>query len=161
VEQDVPGLGATVEQMSAVLLPVFFIVTGLSVDLRSLGSDGLVALAVVVPAACLGKFVGAAGAARLAGFAPRQATALGLLMNARGLTELIILSIGLELGVLDTSLFTVMVIMALVTTVMTGPLLDLVYPRRLQAADDLELPPAVRAEVDLVPDRTAVPLPRP
>lgn len=154
LEQVVPGLGTTMEQMSAVLLPVFFIVTGLNVDLRSLGSDGLIALALVVPVACLGKFAGAAGAARLAGFAPRQSAAVGLLMNARGLTELIILSIGLELGVLDTGLFTVMVIMALVTTVMTGPLLDAVYPRRLQAVDDLDRdqPPAVPApDVDLVP----------
>ena len=136
------------------LLPVFFIVTGLNVDLRSLGTEGAIALALVVPVACLGKFAGAAGAARLAGFAPRQSAAVGLLMNARGLTELIILSIGLELGVLDTSLFTVMVIMALVTTVMTGPLLDAVYPRRLQAVDDLDQdrPPAVPApNVDVVP----------
>jgi Kef-type K+ transport system membrane component KefB len=148
VERVAPGLGATVEQLSAVLLPVFFIVAGLSVDLRSLGADGLVALAVVVPLAILGKFVGAAGAARLVGFGPRQATAIGLLMNTRGLTELIILTIGLELGVLDTSLFTVMVIMALVTTVMAGPLLAVVYPPRIAIGDELPMDPADPDPVD-------------
>jgi Kef-type K+ transport system membrane component KefB len=156
-EQVAPGLGATVEQLSAVLLPVFFIVAGLSVDLGHLGWSGLGALALVVPLAIIGKFVGAAGAARLVGFGPRQSAAVGLLMNTRGLTELIILTIGLELGVLDTELFSIMVVVALVTTVMAGPLLAWVYPPAVQLADELpaeaELVPAPAIPADLRHDR--------
>ena len=144
-EAVVPDLGRTLEQLSLVLLPVFFVITGLNVDLRGLGVDGVLALLLVIPAACLGKLVGAAGAAWVAGFGLRQATAVGLLMNTRGLTELIILTVGLQLGVLDPTLFAVMVVMALVTTVMAGPLLQLVYPPHLRQADtvtDAPPPPA-------------------
>ena len=150
VEQVVPGFGATVEQLSTVLLPVFFVVTGLTVDLWRLGSAGVLALLLVLPVAVAGKLFGAAGAARLAGLDRRQSWTVGLLMNARGLTELIILSIGRQLGILDAGLFTIMVIMALVTTVMTGPLLERVYPPRVQLPD--EAPPG--------PDVAAVPEPR-
>jgi Kef-type K+ transport system membrane component KefB len=78
--------------------------------------------------ACFGKFVGAASAARLTGATQREAAALGVLLNARGLTELVILNVGLALGVLDSRLFTAMVVMAVVTTIMTGPLLDRFHP---------------------------------
>jgi Kef-type K+ transport system membrane component KefB len=67
----------------------------------------------------------------------RQAGAVGLLMNTRGLTELVILTIGVQLGVLDQDLFTLMVVMALVTTAMAAPLLERVYPRELAERDRL------------------------
>jgi len=117
------------------LLPVFFIATGLSVDVRGLGLDGLATLVAVLAVACVGKFVGAAAAARAAGLRPRRAAAIGILMNTRGLTELVILSIGRDQGILDTQMFTMMVIMAVFTTVITGPLLSRVYPERLLRQD--------------------------
>ena len=127
------------EQVSVLLLlPVFFIATGLNVDITGLGSAGLVELLAVLAVAITGKFVGAAAAARVMGIRARRASAIGVLMNTRGLTELIILNIGLSIGVLDQELFTILVVMAIVTTVMTEPLLRLVYPDRLIARDIAE-----------------------
>jgi K+:H+ antiporter len=82
-----------------------------------------------------GKFVGAYLGARATGVGDRQAGALATLMNTRGLTELVILNVGFTLGVLDPKLFTLMVIMAILTTSMTGPLLKAVYPNRLIERD--------------------------
>ena len=69
-------------------------------------------------------------AARLAGIPWRESTSLGILMNTRGLMELVALNIGLDIGVISQTVFTIMVVMALVTTLMTSPLLELVYPHR-------------------------------
>jgi Kef-type K+ transport system membrane component KefB len=71
-----------------------------------------------------GKFIGTWAVARSSGMAATEAEALGWLMNTRGLTELVILNVGLELGVISTELFTMGVLMALITTVMAGPLLS-------------------------------------
>ena len=111
-----PVVPERIEQTSLLLLPVFFTVTGLSVNIAGLGWEGLVMVLAVVLVACAGKFVGAAGAAKLSGSSSRAAATLGVLLNARGLTELVILSVGLRLGVLDTQLFTAMVVMAVLTT---------------------------------------------
>lgn len=117
------------EQMTVILLlPVFFVVTGLNVDVWGLGADGIGYLALALLVACTGKFVGASLAARSQGVPARQAMALGVLMNTRGLTELVILSIGREVGILNTEMFTILVVMAVVTTVITEPLLRLLYP---------------------------------
>ena len=67
----------------------------------------------------------------------REATAVGILMNTRGLVELVILNIGLDLGILSPALFSIMVLMALVTTFMTMPLLSWVYPERMARAESL------------------------
>ena len=120
------------------LLPVFFIVTGLSVDVRGLGVGDLPQLLLVIAVACFGKFTGATAAARALGVDARRAASVGVLMNTRGLTELVILTIGLELGVLDQELFTMLVIMAVVTTLMTTPMLRAIYPDRLVARDIAE-----------------------
>ncbi|MFC5290130.1 cation:proton antiporter [Actinokineospora guangxiensis] len=124
--------GVVLERMgefnAALLLPVFFIVAGLKVDLSSLGSTDLVELLLVLLVAVGGKFGGAYLAARLNRLPVRQSAALGVLMNTRGLTELIILSVGLQLGVLDQSLYSIMVVMAVITTAMAGPLLRIIYP---------------------------------
>ncbi|MFI9275842.1 cation:proton antiporter [Kitasatospora sp. NPDC052896] len=119
-----PEVPDRIEQTGLLLLPAFFTVTGLAVDLTGLGSRGLVIVAAVLVTACAGKFVGAALAARLTGSTRREATVLGILLNARGLTELVILNVGHRLGVIDTRMFSAMVVMALVTTLMTGPLLE-------------------------------------
>ncbi|MFV2104805.1 cation:proton antiporter [Micromonospora sp. LOL_024] len=110
------------------LLPIFFVVAGLKVDLSTMDVGDLVELALILAVAVGGKFVGAFTAARLGGVPARSATALAVLMNTRGLTELIILAVGLELGMLDGQLYSSMAVMALVTTAMAGPLLQLLYP---------------------------------
>ncbi|MFF0226395.1 cation:proton antiporter [Streptomyces sp. NPDC004629] len=130
IDARAPEVAERIEQTSLFLLPVFFTVTGLSVDLGGLGGHGLVMAVAVILVACLGKFAGAAASARLSGATGREAVTLGVLLNARGLTELVILNVGLGLGVLDDRVFTVMVIMALVTTFMTGPLLQYLKPPR-------------------------------
>ncbi|THJ02623.1 cation/H(+) antiporter, partial [Nocardioides sp.] len=127
------------EQISVLLLlPVFFLVSGLKVDLRGLSLENLVQLVAILAVAIVGKYVGAYVGARSAGVPHWQANALGILMNTRGLTELVILNVGLELGLLSQELFTMMVVMALVTTVMTGPLLGFAYPARRVARDIAE-----------------------
>ncbi|MEU3449265.1 cation:proton antiporter [Streptomyces thermolilacinus] len=124
IDATAPEVPERIDQTSLLLLPVFFTVTGLSVDLAGLGAQGLVMVLAIVAVACAGKFLGAAGAARLTGATGRESAVLGILLNARGLTELVVLNVGLSLGALDTRLFTAMVVMALVTTLMTGPLLS-------------------------------------
>lgn len=125
------------EQTTVVLLlPVFFVTTGLSVDIGALRGSDIGILGLILLTACAGKFIGATVAARAQGIRPwRKAAAIGALMNTRGLTELIILSIGREAGVLDDRLFTMMVVMAVVTTVMTEPALRLFYPDRMLNRD--------------------------
>ncbi|MCF3131683.1 cation:proton antiporter domain-containing protein [Streptomyces olivochromogenes] len=107
----------------ALLLPVFFIVTGLSVDVGVLGLAGLAYLGLILCTAIVGKYAGTVLPARMSGMSWREAGAFGTLMNTRGLTEIVMLDIGRQLGVIDTEMFSMMVIMALVTTAMAGPLL--------------------------------------
>lgn len=116
------------QAMAAVLLPVFFVTTGLNVDLGRVGLQGLWQLGLILVVACAGKLLGAVGGARSLGLAGREALALGVLMNTRGLTELVVLNVGLALGVLDGPLFSLLVVMAVVTTVATAPLLAIVRP---------------------------------
>jgi len=125
-----------------VLLPLFFVVTGLRVRVGLLDRPGLWLLTLVLlVVAIAGKWVGALAAARLTGFSFRESSAIAALMNTRGLTELIVLNIGLELGVVTPALFTSLVIVALVTTFMTGPVLRLIDPRgtfRVQPEEELK-----------------------
>jgi Kef-type K+ transport system membrane component KefB len=111
--------------VSNLLLPVFFVVVGLSTRVDQLTGAGFALLGVVVAVAVTGKVGGAALAARAAGESWSDAFTLGVLMNSRGVTEIVILTVGLDLGVITSTVFTVMVLMALVTTVMTAPLLRL------------------------------------
>jgi Kef-type K+ transport system membrane component KefB len=113
---------------SILLLPVFFAVAGIKVDLSAANPAALGELALILLVAIVGKFAGGFLGARVNGVRPRHATVLGILINTRGLTELIVLTVGLQLGALDTDLYSLMVTMALVTTAMTGVLLRLVYP---------------------------------
>ncbi|GAB3578791.1 hypothetical protein GCM10027445_46450 [Amycolatopsis endophytica] len=105
------------------LLPVFFLIAGLQVDLAVIGWDGLGELALVLAAAITGKFGGAYLGARGSGLPSPDSARLGILLNTRGLTELVVLGVGLSLGVLDGELYSVMVVMAVLTTAMAGPLL--------------------------------------
>lgn len=135
------------EQLSVLLLlPVFFLVAGLEVNVRGLSGENVLQLLAILAVAILGKYLGAYVGARSAKVPHWQANALGILMNTRGLTELVILKVGKDLGLLNEQLFTMMVIMALVTTIMTGPLLGLAYPRRRVARDIAEAERAALGE---------------
>jgi K+:H+ antiporter len=113
---------------AVLLLPVFFVVAGLKVDLSDIGTEGLGVLGLILLTAIGGKLTGAYVGARVHRIPIRQSAVLATLMNTRGLTELIILDVGAKLGFLDGPLFTLMVVMAVVTTTMTGPLLGRLYP---------------------------------
>ena len=133
-------LHRAVEQVSVTLLmPAFFVIAGLAVDLTKLGVSGIGTLLLILATAIGGKFIGTLGAARVFGVGARQSAALGALMNARGLTELVVLAVGVQLGILDHRTYSMMVLMALVTTAMAGPLLDRLHPCEA-------LPAGVRAE---------------
>lgn len=122
-----------------VLLPLFFALSGLRTQIGLLNqpSDWIVC-GTVIAVACIGKFGGSAIPARMTGLTWREAGALGILMNTRGLMELIVLNIGLDLGVISPAVFTMMVLMALVTTFMTTPILRLVYPDEVMARNLVE-----------------------
>jgi len=118
-----------------VLLPVFFCVAGLRTNLLSLNSAQLLGwLALILVVAIGGKLIGCGVAARLNGFSTHDAIVMGTLMNTRGLTELVILSVGQGLGVLSDRTFAMMVIMALVTTFMATPIINRLIPRRRMVA---------------------------
>jgi Kef-type K+ transport system membrane component KefB len=110
------------------LMPLFFAYSGLRTELGLLsgGEQWLLAL-VVIALATLGKFGGSAVAARVTGLNWRESSAIGVLMNTRGLMELVVLNVGMDLGVITPTVFTIMVIMALVTTFATTPILRWVY----------------------------------
>ena len=113
---------------------------------------------VLLVVAMVGKLFGAAIAARITGFGWRESTVIGTLMNTRGLTELIVLNLALEKGVISDALFAMLVIMALVTTLMAGPLLRLLDPRNeLGAPVEEELDEARERVVGRVPGAHASP----
>ncbi|HEU4582613.1 MAG TPA: cation:proton antiporter [Polyangiaceae bacterium] len=118
------------------LMPLFFAFSGLrtQVGLLSGGAQWLVTLALLA-CATLGKVGGSAVAGRLTGLRWREAGAIGVLMNTRGLMELVVLNIGLDLGVISPTVFAMLVVVALVTTIATTPLLKWVYPHRELAVE--------------------------
>ncbi|MEU8136346.1 cation:proton antiporter domain-containing protein [Streptodolium elevatio] len=123
------------QDSGTILLPVFFMVSGLSVDIGALSRTDLALLGIFTAVATVGKVGGGYLGARLGGMPSHEATVVGVMLNTRGLTELIALNIGLQSGIIDQSLYTVLVIVALVTTVSTGPILTLLrFPRTSPAA---------------------------
>ncbi|WP_026727007.1 cation:proton antiporter [Flavobacterium denitrificans] len=117
-----------VEDVALVLLlPLFFVITGLRTQIGLLNEPYLWKIAgLIFLVAVLGKFLSSALAAKFVGQTWKDSLSIGALMNTRGLTELVALNIGYDLGVLSPELFSMMVIMALATTFMTGPALDLI-----------------------------------
>lgn len=117
-----------VEDVSVViLLPLFFVFTGLRTQIGLLNDPALWKITgLIILVAVVGKFFGSALAAKFVGQNWKDSLSIGALMNTRGLMELVVLNIGYDLGVLSAEIFTMMVIMALVTTFMTGPALDLI-----------------------------------
>ena len=148
------------------LLPAFFAFTGLRTQIGLLsGSEQWMLCTLIIAVASAGKFGGSLVAARITGLGWRDGAALGVLMNTRGLMELIVLNIGFEMHIISPVLFAMMVLMALVTTFATTPILHLIHtPRRLRRLEPLpELgtfspEPAVAPQA---PIRGAIPQPGP
>lgn len=117
-----------VEDVSVILLlPLFFVFTGLRTQIGLINDPYLLQITgYIILVAVAGKFLGSAIAAKFVGQNWRESLTIGALMNTRGLMELVVLNIGYDLGVLTSEVFTMMVIMALVTTFMTGPALDII-----------------------------------
>ena len=113
--------------VTVLLLPAFFALTGMRTEIGLLsGLAEWLLCGLIIVVATAGKFGGTLAAARLTGMKGRDAASLGILMNTRGLMELVVLNVGLDLGVISPRLFTMMVIMALVTTLTTTPVLELI-----------------------------------
>jgi K+:H+ antiporter len=119
------------EEVAGLLLPLFFVVTGLSLDIGSFGTDAFVLLVIILAIAVTGKMIPGYFCSRVAGIPPRDSAAIAALISTRGLTELIALNIGLTDGIIGKQLFSILVIVALATTVATGPLLTLIKPAKL------------------------------
>lgn len=129
-------LGKHIENVVvALMLPAFFALTGMRTEISLISGwhDWLWCLAIIA-VATLGKFGGTLIAARLCGQSWRDSSCLGILMNTRGLMELIVLNVGLDLGIISPRLFAMMVIMALVTTLAAAPILQLVGWQEQNAA---------------------------
>ncbi|MEV7157059.1 cation:proton antiporter [Streptomyces misionensis] len=130
------------------LLPLFFVDAGLHTDFSHLPAGQWGWGAAILTVAVVGKWGGAAGAARLTGSDWRWSAAVGTLMNCRGLTELIVLGIGLQTGVITETLFTLLVIMTVITTAATAPILQ-----RVAGDDSRMTPPAPHDGSELSPAR--------
>lgn len=118
-----------------VMMPIFFALAGLNTTADAFVGTGLGALLLILAAAVFGKIFGGAFGARISGQPWRISFAVGSLMNARGLMELIVIKVGLDIGVISDELFTMLLVMALITTVMTGPLLTLFARREMEQED--------------------------
>ena len=134
VRQVAPALPRLVARASLLLMPVFFVVAGLGADISGLSGRAWLDCLLVLVVASAGKFAGAASAARLTGSTPRRSAAIGVLMNCRGLTELVVIQVGVTLGVLDQQLTSIMIVMAVVTTVAATPLFRKLYHEPGQVA---------------------------
>src|SRR5271163_995453 len=147
------------------LLPAFFAYTGLRTQIGLVsGGEQWIMCALIVAVASMGKFGGSAIAARITGLDWRDASALGVLMNTRGLMELIVLNIGLEMNVISPTLFAMLVIMALVTTFSTTPVLHLITRRKaaeLEPFPELGTFSPEPVVAPQAPARTPHPAPRP
>ena len=140
----VQSLTERLEGVTLLLLPLFFAATGLRTSIALLNDAEMwFYCALTVGVAILGKFGGAMIAARASGLGWRESGVIGVLMNTRGLVGLVVLNIGLDIGVISPALFTILVVMALVTTFMAGPLIELIYPKRISD----QKPAAVASEM--------------
>ena len=118
-----------------VLMPIFFALAGLGTTPGAFADAGLGAMGLILLVAMLGKIAGGAAGARVCGYGWRESLATGTLMNSRGLMELIVIKVGLDAGLIGAELFTMLLVMALVTTAATGPLLTLLARGSHQSVD--------------------------
>jgi len=112
--------------VTSFFLPIFFTYTGLRTEIGSLnGTTMWLICGAVILAAIVGKFLGCGLAARMSGFRRKESSLVGIMMNTRGLMELIVINVGYDIGAIPKSLFCMLVLMAVATTVMTTPLIRL------------------------------------
>jgi len=115
--------------VQVVLLPLYFAASGLRTEISSISNlTAFLLLLMVLAIATVGKGLGCSLAARATGLPWRESFAIGTLMNTRGLVELIVLNIGLDAHVIDKQCFAIMVLMALITTCTTSPVISCIYP---------------------------------
>jgi Kef-type K+ transport system membrane component KefB len=127
IAREMPGRLS--DLVAVVLLPAFFALTGMRTEIGLVsGAENWLICGLIILVATAGKFGGTLAAARVTGLTWRESSILGTLMNTRGLMELIVLNIGLDLGVISPTLFAMMVIMAVVTTMATAPILHVLWP---------------------------------
>ena len=127
---------------TVLLLPLFFVISGLRTRIDFLNdTHTLIIGSIVILTAIAGKLGGTALAARLAHYSLKDSLSIGALMNTRGLMELIVLNIGYDLGVFSSGMFTIMVLMALISTIITFPLLDLIEMLMPEKARKLDVIP--------------------
>jgi Kef-type K+ transport system membrane component KefB len=130
------SLAERIEPLSiVVLMPLFFALAGLGTTATAFSGAGLGAMALILAVAVFGKIAGGAAGARIAGYGWRDSVATGALMNARGLMELIVMKVGLDAGLIGPELFTMLLLMALLTTAMTGPLITICAGRAVVRRD--------------------------
>jgi len=123
------------------LLPLYFAFTGLRTQIGLLSNSVIwIDCIIIIAVAIVGKFIGCSVSARLMGEQLKTSLSIGVMMNTRGLTELVVLNIGYELGILKPELFTIMVIMALFTTLITTPILNIInkMPDKIKAGQNKE-----------------------
>jgi Kef-type K+ transport system membrane component KefB len=127
------------------LLPLYFAFTGLRSSFFLIADAQMwFYCAIIIALAIIGKLGGSMIAAKIIGMSWRESAAVGVLMNTRGLVELVILNIGLDLGILSPALFSILVLMALVTTFMTSPLISWIYPERIARMEASNAAPSMR-----------------
>jgi Kef-type K+ transport system membrane component KefB len=128
------------EDISNLLLPLFFVVTGLSLAMGSLGADAFATLALICAIGIVGKVGPAYAASRAGGLTPRDSATVAALVNTRGLTELIALNVGLTDGIINRRMFSLLVLMALITTLATAPVLSRLRLGAAAAPDPEDVP---------------------
>jgi Kef-type K+ transport system membrane component KefB len=140
------SLSERIEPISiVVLMPLFFALAGLGTTASAFTGTSLGAMLLIIGVATIGKIAGGAAGARLAGYSWRDSMATGSLMNARGLMELIVIKIGFDVGLIGPELFTMLLVMALATTAMTGPLMTLCLGRKTKPVADVTAPAEAEA----------------
>jgi Kef-type K+ transport system membrane component KefB len=128
-DDELAALRQRLAPVVAVLAPIYFVISGMTVDIPALRTDDLGDVAVILAAACAGKFLGAFAGARLTGIGIRDSAAVGILMNTRGIVTIVLLTVGKDEGLIDDRLYTLLALMAIVTTLMTSPILRRIKPR--------------------------------
>jgi len=122
------GFAALESVTNGIFAPLFFAIAGIRVDLTELGNRSVATWAIVVTlAATAAKLIGSYGGGRIGGLTPRDSLGLGASLNARGALEIVVATVGLALEVIGPTAYTVIVVMALATTAVTGPLLRVIY----------------------------------
>jgi Kef-type K+ transport system membrane component KefB len=146
-----------IEDTGRLLLPIFFVVSGLSVNIGALHAQDLALLALILVLAVVGKVLTGYCTARFSRISGHDSLVVGVLLNTRGLTELIALNVGLQSGLIHQRLYTLLVIMALITTTATNPLLSLIMSRKSAETRELATSPGeATASGNAVPEPTGL-----